>query len=258
MDLLDELDRGRRPNGFHADRYRELAVFPEDAEIPLATIARLWRRHFVDSVETEELVEHLHSLGLLQTLDLERHIVSLHDAMRQYLASRVPPSDMRALHSAVISSHGAVETPEFQDTVTAKPYYYRHILYHLRLAGEWDQIVKCLTHQATFDLIPPDTYGMEVSLGTWHGASANALQPAHLLNIAVSDRINMGGAIADLFASKARDCIRATGTFPCPGPRRRSCFVKATPKGSPDILATRSITLRLLPGSLRSGLKRAL
>ena len=44
LELLGELDTDGRPEGFDAKRYHELAVFPEDAEVPIATISRLWRR----------------------------------------------------------------------------------------------------------------------------------------------------------------------------------------------------------------------
>jgi hypothetical protein len=72
LELLAEFDRAERSEGYHAQRYSELAVFPEDVAVPIATIARLWGRVVeIDRDETEELLERLSGLALLQVLDLK-------------------------------------------------------------------------------------------------------------------------------------------------------------------------------------------
>ncbi|WP_263354759.1 NB-ARC domain-containing protein [Acidicapsa acidisoli] len=64
LDLLAAFDESA---GFHAQRYHELAIFAEDVNIPIATIARLWRRTAnSDAFETDAVLERFYELALLQ------------------------------------------------------------------------------------------------------------------------------------------------------------------------------------------------
>ena len=52
------------------ERYWELAIFPEDVEIPLATLEKLWARTGgFDEFDTEELCSRLNSFSLLWSYD---------------------------------------------------------------------------------------------------------------------------------------------------------------------------------------------
>jgi hypothetical protein len=63
-------------------RYAELAVFPEDVDVPLATVARLWdATGRLDDFASEELCVQLASLSLLLRCDLEQGIIRLHEGV---------------------------------------------------------------------------------------------------------------------------------------------------------------------------------
>ena len=64
LDLLDPADRVR---------FSELAVFPEDADVPIGVVARLWAKTgSIDEIDAEDLLSKFESLSLLLSLDLER------------------------------------------------------------------------------------------------------------------------------------------------------------------------------------------
>ena len=92
MALLDENDRRR---------FTEMAIFPEDVEIPLGTLGRLWG---TDDLDTEECAQRLHDLALLESLDLGRGILKLHDVMRSYLEQRL--GDARDVHRRLVDAWG--------------------------------------------------------------------------------------------------------------------------------------------------------
>ena len=73
---LDALDADERV------RFQELAVFPEDAAIPVDTVERLWEATAgFEELDTEELIERLFSLSLLQSLDLGTRRLRIHDVV---------------------------------------------------------------------------------------------------------------------------------------------------------------------------------
>jgi TIR domain-containing protein/NB-ARC domain-containing protein len=63
----------------------ELAIFPEDADVPLSLAGMLWN---TDEFETRRLAQRMHELSILK-VDLPNHTLRLHDAMRAYLATQL-------------------------------------------------------------------------------------------------------------------------------------------------------------------------
>jgi hypothetical protein len=77
LDLLDENER---------TRFVELAEFPEDVDVPLGKVSRLWRKTGnLDEIDTEDLLQRLQSLSLLLSLDLDRRTFRLHDTVWHFL-----------------------------------------------------------------------------------------------------------------------------------------------------------------------------
>ena len=71
-------------------RLIELAVFPEDAQVPLGTVELLWRQTAnFDEIDTDELLQRLYGLSLLLQLDLDRRFLHLHDVIRTWLRERL-------------------------------------------------------------------------------------------------------------------------------------------------------------------------
>ena len=77
LDLLDADQRAR---------FGELGIFPEDVDIPVGIVARLWRETGgLDEFATEDLLSELFDLSLLLDLDLDRRTFRFHDTVRQFL-----------------------------------------------------------------------------------------------------------------------------------------------------------------------------
>jgi hypothetical protein len=80
-------------------RFRELAVFPEDTDVPVGICARFWRETGrLDEIDTEDLLQKLFGCSLLLGLDLEARTFRLHDVVRQYLLEgwrRAQPDEER-------------------------------------------------------------------------------------------------------------------------------------------------------------------
>jgi hypothetical protein len=109
---LDLLDASKRPY------YMELAIFPEDTEIPFTTISQLWG---LSLDETEQLLQSFNNLALLK-LHFENKTIRLHDELHFYL--NVQPIDIVVAHQKLIASWGNLEhLPD--------EYAWRYLAYHL-------------------------------------------------------------------------------------------------------------------------------
>jgi WD40 repeat protein len=137
LNLLAKFDqRGGLPSGHHARRFHELAVFPEDVSIPMATIGRLWQlTGGLDAITTEELLERFHGLALLQAFDLRTRTVRLHDVLRTYLLENAEGDAVPILHRHFIGAYANVSGPEIQDPEEGR-YFFEHYPEHLAAAGE--------------------------------------------------------------------------------------------------------------------------
>ena len=118
---LNELDALER------NRYCQLAIFPEDTNIPLTMAAHLWD---CDSFLAEEIIQRLDDLSLVK-FSLENASFQLHDVMRSYAASNL--SDAAALHNKLVAAWGDL----YQLT---DPYAWRNLAYHLAEGGSRDRI----------------------------------------------------------------------------------------------------------------------
>jgi WD40 repeat protein len=118
LDLLAQKERRR---------YLELAIFPEDVDIPLSALGALWG---MDDFETEALAERLADLLLLR-YDLPGRAVRLHDVVRAYLAGQL--DNPAALHTRLVESWG--DRHHLPDA-----YAWHWIGYHLVGAGRADEL----------------------------------------------------------------------------------------------------------------------
>ena len=111
-------------------------MFPEDVEVPIATIARLWARVAeVDEIDARDLLKHLYSLALLQALDLKRGTVRLHDVMRKYLTQKQAGEALKGLHCQFVEAYDAASGPDIEDAEERR-YFYTWFPTHLHEAGE--------------------------------------------------------------------------------------------------------------------------
>ena len=104
---LDALDAGDR------DRFFELGIFAEDAEIPLSAVALLWQGTAgLSAAAAESLCERLDGLSLLTLAWAgEVRVLVLHDVIRDFALSRLGPAGQAAAHAALISAARPVTGP---------------------------------------------------------------------------------------------------------------------------------------------------
>ena len=121
-------------------RYQELAIFPEDAQIPLATLEKLWgTTGGLDDFDTEELCDRLYQLSLLLNFDPKNHLIRLHDIIRTYLAyqqrERLPE-----LHHQFLQTY-PVQDEAWANLASDEPYLWDNLAYHLLAANRKDEFL---------------------------------------------------------------------------------------------------------------------
>ena len=119
-------------------RYQELAVFPEDVDIPLATLQKLWGvTGGLDDFDTEELCRTLYRHSLLLTFDLATRTIRLHDVIRSYLQKAVGGT-LPALHAHLLDAYALTRWADLPDD---EPYLRDHLAGHLVAAGRLEELV---------------------------------------------------------------------------------------------------------------------
>jgi WD40 repeat protein len=106
-------------------RYEQLAIFQEDADLPFATLERLWD---LPSRHTEAFCRRLHQLSLVVRFEAGPRTIRLHDVVRQYLRDR-RKGDLSAIHRRFLEAcrpEGGWATLAAED-----PYLWRGLTYHL-------------------------------------------------------------------------------------------------------------------------------
>jgi WD40 repeat protein/predicted MPP superfamily phosphohydrolase len=119
--------------------YERLAVFPEDADVPLSVLARFWG---VDLAAARKLCARLQALSLLSRFDVGARTIRLHDVFRQYLIDR-QGERLPALHREWL----AVFRPasgRWPELPADELYAWRFLAYHLRQAGRADELAGLL------------------------------------------------------------------------------------------------------------------
>jgi WD40 repeat protein len=134
-------------------RYGELAVFPEDVEIPLATLSRLWEHTGgLDDFDTEEFCDRLNRLSLLLRLDMKTRHIRIHDVVRMYLIQEQGPK-LLEIHRLLLEIHrpptlptSESSAPTWADLPAAEQYIWDHLAYHLIEAGHQEELLATVTN----------------------------------------------------------------------------------------------------------------
>jgi WD40 repeat protein len=133
--LLDVADR---------ERYLDLAIFPEDVDIPLDVLALLWPGCGVD-----RLCDELVALGLVADyrLDAPGPRLVMHDVMRAYLQTRRDATERAAVHERLINAAAGVLPAADEHASTSwwllpidAGYLWRYVPHHLHQAGRVDEL----------------------------------------------------------------------------------------------------------------------
>ena len=135
LDLLDQASRVR---------FSEMGIFPEDADVPLGIVSRLWAETGeLDYEETEDLASYLYSLSLLLSLDLDRRTLRLHDTVRNFLQAQAGRDGLIAQHKRLINSMAVIGTTE-ASPAAEKRYFYLHLPQHLSGSGQLERLEELL------------------------------------------------------------------------------------------------------------------
>ena len=122
-------------------RFEELAVFPEDVDIPIGVIARLWHdtAGFTPG-KTKDLLLRFFGLSLLVTLSiLDRRTFRFHDTVRHFLQDRAGKNELTALHKRLLEVLEGVEAEVGADEASRR-YYFMHRPAHLDAVGEGGEL----------------------------------------------------------------------------------------------------------------------
>jgi WD40 repeat protein len=119
-------------------RYQELAVFPEDVDIPLATLQKLWgATGGLDDFDTEELCQTLYRFSLLLSFDLATRTIRLHDVIHSYLQKAVG-DELPAFHGYLLDAYAF---KHWADLPPDEPYLWGHLAGHLDAAGRLEELL---------------------------------------------------------------------------------------------------------------------
>jgi WD40 repeat protein len=122
-------------------RLAELAIFPEDVDLPLATVEKLWAATGqMSAYGADKLWKRLKSLSLLLSLSLETRTLRLHDVIRTYLA-RKHKEELSQWQGAFLASYNLLQ---WEELPTTEPYLWDYLFYHLREAGQTEAIKSTL------------------------------------------------------------------------------------------------------------------
>jgi len=129
-------------------RYGELVVFPEDVNIPLVALERLWgATGDFDDFDTEELCDRLHELSLLSHFDLANRTIRLHKVMHDYLAYQ-QGTNLPTLHNQLLDAYRPIlngaapkATGSWGHLPPEEPYLWTYLAYHLVKAERHEELL---------------------------------------------------------------------------------------------------------------------
>lgn len=130
LDLLSEQQR---------ERYFELAIFPEDVEIPLSTLEKLWAKTGrFDEFDTEDLCSRLNSFSLLWSYDADRRRIRLHDVVHKFLIEQ-QTDKLPSIHAQLLDAH--LPGGPWSEMPAEEPYLWDHLAHHLVEARQGDELL---------------------------------------------------------------------------------------------------------------------
>lgn len=138
-------------------RYVELAVFPEDVEIPVAVLTRYWQANGgLDELAVDRLCRRLTDLSLVMYHRQSPSRIRLHDVIWSYLRRRCQtmlPSMNNTLLDAVqaklTADQNAREVTPWWLLAPDEEYLWDWLGYHLRQAGRTDEL-QALVHDLRY------------------------------------------------------------------------------------------------------------
>jgi hypothetical protein len=135
LELLDDAER---------KRFDELAVYPEDTDVPIGIVASQWAvTGELNEIDVEDFLNKLSKLSLVLNFDLERRTFRLHDVVRSYLRTKAGKDGVRALNATLA---GVIAVGAEKNWVAVeRDYIYRYLAAHLDASGDRASLDRVLT-----------------------------------------------------------------------------------------------------------------
>jgi hypothetical protein len=129
--------------------YLSLAIFPEDEAIPRVAIEQLWRGlGGLSAGKTALLLADLAQGALLEPAAGESTlVVRLHDLLRDLMRIRLGEDGLIAAHRALLEVYRGANNGRAWHAATDDGYLYDHLAYHLRAAGELQELKGLFANQ---------------------------------------------------------------------------------------------------------------
>jgi WD40 repeat protein len=230
------------------ERYLQLAVFPEDMDIPLDVLDMWWNpedlRHSGERLSAEHLCEGLSELSLVSDYRGDVGTVRLHDVIYSYLRRRVGSRWLAATNADLLAAaRSQLLGPEAARAGEPIPwwllpaqatYFWRHLAYHLSEAGRRDELASVVRDlrfvTAKLQLVDPVAVEADLALvddpvsaelRRALGRTAHLLTPTvpdHALAGILLSRLDGVGALAGLVEDFAHtlDVVRLANRWPLP------------------------------------------
>ena len=180
--------------GADSSRYRELALFPEDANIPLGTVQKLWSAtggRELDDFDIDAICGRLRRLSLLLGFDPVKRSIRLHDVIRAYLQRELGEPAVVALHGQFLDAYRMRHWAELPEN---EPYMWDYLAHHLVSAARGGDLVTTVqdlyylakkisvrdTYAAVLDLLSAETQASGVA--SLRLLKHNVTNMSHLLN----------------------------------------------------------------------------
>ncbi|MCB9000328.1 MAG: hypothetical protein H6540_09755, partial [Bacteroidales bacterium] len=107
------------------EHFTQLAIFPEDINIPVSALEKLWG---MDDFDCIELCKELFNHSLLLDLNIEQQTIRLHDVMRDFLQQQMDER-LAETHKAFLDAYSLKHWWELPED---EPYLWENIAYHLK------------------------------------------------------------------------------------------------------------------------------
>ena len=128
------------------ERLGELAIFPEDEEIPLDVVQTLWgATGGYDEIDSEDFCQQLYECSLLQIFSLSPGSIMLHDNILFFLQERVGEEKLQKLQKSFVQALAKTVGDHWEEVPSENQYVWKWLTWHLRQAGRGDEADGLLT-----------------------------------------------------------------------------------------------------------------
>ena len=195
------------------DRYLELAVFPEDTDIPRSVLERYWAcTGGWSPFQTRRFCSRLVDLSLVQDYRLSPPVLRLHPILGSYLRYLVVADRRADLHRLLVDAQrtlvpDSVWRTDWSRLPAAEVYLWFWLAVHLQAAGLEDELRTCL-HDPAWLVGKLELFGpaaVEIDLGLLDDPVTVGLRTSIRQNAHILGPLAPPGSLAATLASRLRD-----------------------------------------------------